>query len=337
MRYVVDFGMANTGGTPTVNSYVDGDTLAAVANPTLTEIGVTGQFWWPVDWTTVGATSIVYKFTLNGSEVAGVIESPAASAAGTVVVSAAASSTSGFSTVGPLVARAAVQCNVLGLSRAQVAAYDPFTSTDPEVQRLLEHLDTLGMDLASEITAHLHREFTLTTAASATSYALPADYVEMVPGSLWDRTNTFRLVGPVTPQREQAIRAWNAALVLGLDHRIQGNRLTFPVAPSDGLTIAGEYVSRNWIETAAGAGSDHVIAATDYVLFDPTLVVLGLRFRWLASKGLPEATIALAEYEKRLEWAKATVGDAPVLNLGGGSTGFRFLDTDNLPDTLVGF
>jgi hypothetical protein len=186
------------------------------------------------------------------------------------------------------------------------------------------------------VKTHLHREFTLTTAASATSYALPADYVEMVSGSLWDRTNTFRLVGPVTPQREQSAKAWNAAAVIGIEHRIQGNRLTFPIAPSDGLTLAGEYVSRNWTLSAAGVGADHVIAATDYVLFDPTLVVLGLRFRWLAAKGFPEAGLALAEYEKRLEWAKGTVGDAPVLNLGGGATGFRFIDTDNLPETVTG-
>lgn len=338
MRYVVDFGAANTGGTPTVDLYVRADTLAALANPTLTEIGTSGMFYWDVDWTLTTATSIAYKFTL-GAEVAGVIATDSATAITSASATVAGYSTAGYSTVGPLIARAAVQCNILALSRAQILAYDPFTSTDPDILRLIEHLDTLGADLATEIQAHLHREFTITTAASATSYALPSDYVEMVPGSMWNRGSSMRMLGPITPQRAQALKAWGVANQISIEHRIQGNRITFPVAPDNALTLAGEYVSRNWIQTAGsstGPDADHVTAATDYVLFDPTLVVLGLRFRWLAAGGFPSAQLALAEFEKRLEWARGAVGDAPILDMAGGTSGFRFIDGSNVPDTGYG-
>lgn len=340
MRYIVGLGAANTGGTPTVSLYVRTDTMAALPSPTLNEIGTSGQFYWDVDWTTITATSIAYQFTLNGAEVEGVVEAPSAASSGAATASAASYSTDGFQTVGPLVARAAIQCNLFSLSRSGVLAYDPFTSTDAEVLRLLEHLDALGMDLASEVQAHLHREFTITTAGSATSYAMPADFVELVPDSLWNRGQSTKLLGPATPQRAQSLKAWTVSQQVRIDFRLQGNLLTFPVAPADGLTIAGEYVSRNWIQTAGsgtGPDADHVTAATDYVRFDPTLVVLGLRYRWLSSKGYPQAALALAEYEKRLEWAKGTIGSAPVLDLGGGSGGgFRFIDSSNVPDTGYG-
>lgn len=336
MRYVVDFGLANTGGTPTVNSYVRTDTLAAVPSPTLAEIGATGQFYWDQDWTTTTATSIAFKFTLNGTEMSDVIEASSASAITSASATVAGYSTSGYQTAGPLVARAAVQCSILALSRAQIAAYDPFASTDPEIQRLIEILDTLGMDLASKVKAHLHRELTLTTAASATSYELPSDYAEMVPGSMWNRGQVTRLVGPVSPQRAQTLKAWSTSNQVYVEHRIQGNRLTFPVAPSDGLTIAGEYVSRNWVQTAGsstGPDTDHVTDRTDYVLFDPLLVVLGIKAEWLAAKGYEGAALALAKYEERLAWAKGAVGSAPVLSLSGGYSDFRLLSGANLPPT----
>ena len=80
---------------------------------------------------------------------------------------AAASSTTGYGTVGPIVARAAVQCGILNLSRANVLTFDPFASTNPLIGTLLEHLDTLGVDLASEVKDHLHRQMSIVTAAGA--------------------------------------------------------------------------------------------------------------------------------------------------------------------------
>lgn len=338
MDYVLDFGSANAGGSPTFSTFIRSDTKTAVAAPSIVEIS-DGLYYFVIDWATVPYTGFIYKATLAGVELEGVETSPSAAVSASAVATAAGYSTSGLSTVGPLVARAAIQCNLIALSRAQVAAYDPFASTDPEILRLLEILDTLGIDLASKVKAQLHREFTITTAASATSYALPADYSEMVPGSVWDRGNSIRLLGPATPQRAQALKAWVVSSQVRIDHRIQGNRLTFPVAPSNGLTIAGEYVSRNWIQTAAsgtGPDSDHVTLSTDYVLFDPTLVVLGLKAEWLASKGYGGAALALAKYEERLDWAMGAVGDAPILDMSGSTPGVHFIDDSNLPETVTG-
>lgn len=337
MRYFLDFGTANAGGTPTFSTYINADTLAAMTQPTITEVG-DGIYYFTVDWLTVSATSITYKATLNGTELTDTVSSEIA-VAGSTSASAATSSTSGYWTVGPLIARALVRCGMANLTQAQIAAYDPFASTDAAVNQMVEILNDLGHELAGKIKAHLERVATFTTASSATSYALPADFSEVVPQSQWDRSSVWPMVGPVTAQHEQYLVADGTANAVGIQYRIQGNRITFPVAPSDGLSCALKYISRYWVQTASsgtGPDADHATARTDYVLFDPLLIVRGLRAKYLMQHGMPEAELAEAEYEQRLEWARGTVASAPVLSLSSRLYGFRFLDRANIPDTGYG-
>jgi hypothetical protein len=334
MRLILDFGGLNAGGSPAFSIYKRTDTLADVAQPAFVEIGG-GQYYFDEAFAT--AVSITYKATLNGSELSGVIESPTLSAAagGSSTATPAVTSLYGYTTVGPLVARALVQAGFLNLSRTQVAAFDPFASTDQVANQALDLLDQLGIELAAEVKTHLERELTITTAGSALSYALPADYIEMVDDSLWNNTGIYPLSGPITPQAERFLHAWNGVTTVRIPFRIMGNRVTFPVAPGNGLVMTGLYISRNWVQTGQnGPDSDHATAATDYVLFDPTLVVLGIKFKLLQAKGHPSAPVALGEYERRLEWAKGNVGSARALSLNGrGSSGFRFVDNYNLPVT----
>jgi hypothetical protein len=337
MRYVLDFGSANAGGAPAFSLYARLDTLAALPQPTIVEIG-SGQYYFDVDWSTTSATSITFKATLAGLEQSDVVSSPSGSVLGSVIASAATSSLAGYSTVGVLVARGGVRCGFLNLTAAQIATYDPFASTDPNVVQMLEMLTSLGTDLSSEVKAHLEREFALTTAGSATSYALPADFREMVDDTAWNRSGFLPLAGPVTPQAQQFIKAWNGAAFVNIPYRLQGNRLTFPAAPGNGLQITGLYYSSFWIQTAAsgsGPDADHATAATDYVLFDPELVVRGLKLRWLEAKGFDTA-MASTRYTERLEWAKGAVGGAGTLSLRGNGTGYRLIDTFNAPTTGLG-
>lgn len=334
MRYVLDFGIANAGGAPTFVEFRRLDTLEVVASPAITEIE-DGQYYFDFDWATTLATSISFKATLNGIELSDVISAPSVAFAGTTTATAGSSSLLGFEQVGPIVARAAVECGVASLDPTQIAAYDPFASTDPNVLQMLRLLDSLGRGLATKTKAHLQREFTLTTAASATSYALPVDYLEMVDSTLWN--GSIPLSGPVTPQTGQFLRAWNGTTTVRLPYRLQGNRITFPVAPANGLIVTGLYVSRYWVQTAAsgtGPDADHVTDRTDYVLFDPELAVLGLKLKFLTAKGFDTA-IAAAEYAERLETVKGQNAGGRVLSLNGGGYTDRLVDECNFPVRLV--
>jgi hypothetical protein len=326
MRYVLDFGTANAGGAPVFSTYKRLDTLADLAQPAIVEVG-DGQYYFEVDWSTVAATSITFKATLNGIELADVISSPSGSVLGTATASAATSSTAGYSTVTTILNRAAVQCGLDALA-------DPFASTDPAFAQFRELLDTLGRNLASKVKAHLQREWSLTTAGGASSYALPADYAEMVDDTAWNRPGILPLFG-VTAQGEQYLKARVSSSTINTPYRIQGNRITFPLVPANGLTFTGLYVSRYWVQTAGsgtGPDADHITAGSDYVLFDPDLVVLGLRLEWETLKGF-DTTVSAKKYRERLEWAMGAVAGGHTLSLNGGGYHERLVDGVNFPVT----
>jgi hypothetical protein len=329
-RYVLDFGSANAGQVPAWDNFKRLDTLGDLApQPAIVEIA-NGEFYFDYEWATAptGVVAITFKATCNGAERSDVITSEPYAVPGTY-------STVGYQTVGPIVARALVQAGMISLTRAQILAFDPFASTDPTVVRAVELLDSLGMDLCAEIRPHLHRVLTIVTNAGATTYALPADFFDMVSDTAWNNSGVYPLAGPITPQAERFVVAWNGTSTIRIPFRIVGNRITFPIAPANGLTLTMVYVSNYWAQATASAAPDKntITVRTDWVCFDPLLVVYGLKARVLEAEGSPMAATAFAEYEKRLETAKGAIGGAPVLSLNGGRSGFRFIDTDNLPAT----
>lgn len=335
MLYEVDFGTANAGGVPAFTTFSRLPDYVDLAAPVLTDRG-DGIYSFVVDWSTTTATSISFKVALAGIEKSDVISTPDVELPGVSTPSAGVSSLVGYSQVGVLIARAATQVGVLNLNPVDQAAFEPFSSTNPLVVQMLELFNSIGQELTGKLRAHLVREFSFVTAASATSYALPPDYVEMVPDTGWDRAGVLPLAGPVTPQQAQFIKALGASGTVRVAFRIQGNRMTFPVAPADGLTITGEYYSEYWIQTAAsatGPDADHATASTDYVLFDPLLMVLGLKLRFREAKGM-DTTLALVAYEDRLEKVRGRVAGAGTLSLNGLGYWQRIVDGRNYPTTL---
>ena len=74
MRYVIDFGTANAGGSPTFSTFKNLDTLADITPPPITELG-DGQYYFDWTWLPSVASSIAFKAVLAGIELADVIAS----------------------------------------------------------------------------------------------------------------------------------------------------------------------------------------------------------------------------------------------------------------------
>lgn len=335
MRYEMNFGDANAGGVPTFAYFVRQDTGGAISQPTIVEASwLHGAYYFDFDWSTTAATTISWKAELNGIEQADIISAPGITLPGTSTASSATTSLTGFSTVGTIINRMAVQCGL-----ATVA--DPFASTDPNFVQFIEYLNTLGSKLAKRYEwEHLVRECTITTAASATSYALPSDYKKMLDQSGWNRTSQLPLAGPMTSQQTQYLKGRTSNVIINVAFRLQGNLITFPVVPSNAQTLVFEYISSFWIQTAAsgtGPDADHATASTDYVRFDPDLVVAGVKLAWLADRGF-ETTKAENDFDEQLESALGANSGAPVLSLSGPGYGTseRLLDVQNLPVTGYG-
>lgn len=334
--YVLDFGAVNAGGSPTFSTFKNAATNASLTPPSITEIG-DGLYEFTFTWSTAypNVTGIIFKATLNGVELSDVITSVAQPGSASAVPGTF--SVSGFSTAGTLINRAALQ---LGLLETGVSgASDPFASTNANFIQLCEYLNTVGQDLTLDFQwGHLIKECTITTASSGTSYALPPDYQAMVDETGWNRSTRLPFIGPLTSQEAQFIKARLTGVVFNVAFRIQGNLITFPTAPSNGLTLAFEYLSTYWLQSASSSTGPDKAAATatdDVVLHDAELVIAGLKLRWLEDRAFDTAQ-ALRRYEARLEYCKGKNAGARVISRGGLPSVKSGLNEYNIPITGYG-
>ncbi len=338
-RYEMNFGDANAGGTPTFEYFVRQDTGAALTQPTIHEASwAHGAYYFDVDWSTTTATTISWKATLAGIEEADVISSPGLVLPGTSTASGGVSSLNGYDTVQTIINRVAVQS---GIAQGPAASLgDPFASTNPYFGQLIDLLTSLGDDLNNNHEwSQFIRECTITTAGSAGSYALPADFHEMLDQSGWNRSMRLPLVGPLSGQETQFLKSRLGQVIINVAFRLQGNLLVFPVPPADGQTIVFEYVSDFWIQSAAsgtGPDLDHPTIGTDTVLYDPELMVAGLKLKFAEDRGF-DTTKLEERFAQKLEHAIGKNVGARTIDPGGHSlTADRLLDGANVPVTGLG-
>lgn len=137
-----------------------------------------------------------------------------------------------------------------GLARPSAAV----NSTERETQRLLRFAYRTGDELL------LKREHpstirpgTATLVASQTTYALPADYLRMLPDITWDNANHWMMLGPYTPQEWQTLIRGVALSIPRRAFRVEGRGdsqfeiSSAPSASEAGNIISFEYISETWL------------------------------------------------------------------------------------------
>lgn len=245
--------------------------------------------------------------------------------------------TSGMEQAGKLIARAAVQSGILALSPSQIDAYDPFAATDPNVLQLIEFLNSLGSELSNTFQwSRQKKEYTFATVAGTTLYDLPTDFYSFVHESGWNRSVRLPLLGPLTSQEVQTIKAQLTGVVLNVPWRQVGNQFEFPMSPPNGQTIAFEYLSSNWISTdGLTVDASAATVRTHWVLHSPLLIVRGLKLRWAEAKGF-DTTVLERQYALALQSAAVRATSARSLRADGGKIIDRYLDRPNVPPSGFG-
>lgn len=144
---------------------------------------------------------------------------------------------------------------------------------------------------------------------------LPDDLDYIIPSTMWDRTITRPCLGPIDPQTWQAWKARPILTSVLWGWRLRGNEFLTAPNPPAGDTVAYEYISNLAVYSSGATTPDKIrfTADTDTSIFDETLMSRGLRWRFLAAKGLP--------YKQAYdEWFSLVTADAsrnkgmPVLN-----------------------
>lgn len=209
-------------------------------------------------------------------------------------------------------------------------------STDTQVQQLYALANEALADLARAHTWQiLTRQQTFTTvAAEEQPDALPDDFDYELNNTVYNRTTRLTLIGPITPQLWQAIKAQPQLNRVYLCWRERDGAILITPEPPAGQEIAYEYVTSNFAETSTGTPIPEYAADSDVAVLPERLVQLSLRWRFLSSKNLDYAE-AFRTYQTQLQIQQARDGGMTQLNMTGSTTwglwGFPNLPLGNFP------
>ena len=194
-----------------------------------------------------------------------------------------------------------------------------YGTTDPQVLQVMSLLEEEGNDLAARGSWQaLTFEASLTTLAAedqGTIVSMATNGFRYIKNqTIWDRTNKLPVLGPLDGQEWQALKA---LVTTGprYQFRIRGGKLLSNPAPAAGYSWKFEYVSQNWILGADGTTyKQYFTLDTDTFLLPDTLLLMGLRWRWLREKGLDYAEL-FRTYESQVKDALGGDGGKPILHM----------------------
>jgi len=187
--------------------------------------------------------------------------------------------------------------------------------------------------------SRLVSEHTFVLATATQTYALPADLRWIVPNTTYNRDDNRIVLNPISSQDWQFLKAWTSIAGLTRRARIRAGNLEFEetiAAADNGKTIAYEYLSSYWADTAAGgAAKPKFTLDTDVSLVDEELMTLGLIWRFRRAKGL-EFEDERREYTTQLALLRAADGGARTLSMNSRTVQSLSLTNPNISDSGYG-
>lgn len=226
-------------------------------------------------------------------------------------------------------------CDELSLARPNEVVGN---TNDDTATKLLRHLTRTCRQLAARYDWQvLRREKTFTTVALAdqtTASWKPTDFMRFIPDSMFNRTERYRVTGPLTPEEWQGHQATLMTRVYDA-YTVRGNALLIAPTPAAGQTWAYEYITK-YIGTDSTEATSRLAftADTDLPYLDDELLILGMVWRYRRAEGQDYAE-DFREYELRMmDLLKADQGRSRVIDMGGSDVD-RVPVPPRVPDTLI--
>lgn len=194
-------------------------------------------------------------------------------------------------------------------------------STDAQIIQIVNLLEEEGNDLAQRHTwTSLTQEATLTTVATESQGDIdtiaPYGFRFIRNNTIWDRTDQLPVIGPMSGQEWQAMKAV-ANTGPRYQFRFRANQLLVNPVPAAGHSWVFEYQSNNWIIDSTGVPTKSSFTSdNDLFLLPDTLLLMGLRWRWMREKGLSYAEL-FNSYEMQVKEALGRDGGKPRLYADG--------------------
>lgn len=187
------------------------------------------------------------------------------------------------------------------------------TNVDAGVLQALALLNAEGEELSQTEGGWpaLRGEYLITLIPGQEAYPFPSDLQYFLGGTMWDRSTHWQAIGPLSASEWQLVRSGIFPGGVNIRYRIMDGQIHFDPVPTTNDTVVVEYMSSNWCQSAAGAAQAAFLADTDVPLLPDRLFILGLKWRYLAAKGMNYAEekaaydLALARLRARSETLQA--------------------------------
>lgn len=170
------------------------------------------------------------------------------------------------------------------------------------------------------------------------TFEMPADFAWFMNRTMWDRTNQWELIGPMSPQADQWQRSGIVALAPRRRWRQVGLAPTNwriwppPSASNDyPATLVFEYESRYWALDDAGERIAKLSSDDDLTVIDAQAIILSTKWRLWAAKGFNYGAMQV-EYLDYVSRLAARDGGAPDLSLQRPGRNYHLLGPDNIQD-----
>jgi hypothetical protein len=227
-------------------------------------------------------------------------------------------------------------------------------NTDLGVRQLLALLNREGYWLVNG-GGHGHRwgaslrDKSVTVTSGTDTYAVPTDFLKMVNDSMWDTTNHWQMIGPVTSQEWEEIKRGAIAttgprkrwrLIGEADGTYAASATAYyvqidPSPTNSSDTFFYEYISNGFARQNSDAAAGIFDHDSDVPILPEQLFILGGIWRWKAAKGL-DYVEDKRTYDQALETYIATDRAARKLSMSRVRSGPRLLDLSNVPDSGFG-
>ncbi len=208
----------------------------------------------------------------------------------------------------------------VGVPRQNVLA----GSSDQQARIMFALLNQEGRDLVARHSwQRLTKEKTFSATATETQAGVvPADFDRFIDGTFWNRDENRRVIGPVSAQDWQGLKASNTLALYDSFRQRGGDVLMIPT-PSAGASYAYEYVSKYWVGLvgASVATADAFANDDDQSFLPEELLILGGTWRYLRSRGL-DYSEAFRSYEMAVNRRIGRDGGSATLNMTGPSDKF---------------
>lgn len=196
----------------------------------------------------------------------------------------------------------------------------------------------VSVDSSSQIT--MDRPATATTIGvslvfAQNGYGLPSDFEYFTQKTYWDGSYRWQLLGPISAQEKQVLRYGISPVGPRRRFYVRSNYLYLdPIPSTNNETLAYDYYSNAYCRSSGGTAQSKWTADTDLYNLDEDCFILGMKWRYLRAKALDYGEEKDA-YDSACMRVMARDGGNRDLPLTA-STGLRFLNTENVPDTGFG-